>query len=423
MNSIVILLFVLKYITQFSLSFLNVSYIKKKVEQVPEAFSSLVTLADHQKAAAYAKAKTTFSWPFMLVEIAVSSFWLFGGGLEKLDLYLRSCPSFAGLNQVYLGLIFFSVFSLINMLIDLPESILSTFVLEEKFGFNRTNVKTFFLDMIKQLLLGMILGLPALFGLLTIMEHLGEYWWIYAFLFFVFFQLLIFFIYPIWIAPLFNKFNPLEEGELKNQVVHLLKKIKFDFQGLFVMNASMRSSHGNAYFTGFGKNKRIVFFDTLLKSLSNNEVLAVLAHELGHYKLKHILKSMILAFVFLGFGMYFINFCLRSSWFYSSFSITNPSNYMALILFSLTIPYFTFFLTPIQSFFSRRNEYQADEFSTQYTNGEDLISGLLKMYKDNASFLTPHPLFVKFYHSHPSALERIGFIKSKKPYVPVGDLK
>lgn len=415
MLQLFIVFFILKYLIMFFLSILNVTYITKHADSVPADFASKISIEDHRKAASYAKTKAFFAWPFWLVDIALSCFWLLNGGLEGLDASIRSWEFFNTLNPQYkdvvMGLSYFGIFGAIHMLLDLPESLLSTFYVESKFGFNRTTPKTFFLDFIKQLILSLVLGVPLLASILTIMQYLGDMWWIYAIIFFISFQILLLFIFPTWIAPLFNTFTPLEDGEMKEKIVQLLKRIEFPFKELFVMDASMRSAHGNAYFTGFGKNKRIVFFDTLLKSLTPDEVVSVLAHELGHFKLKHILKSMILSFTFISIGIYFISILLKAPWFYSTFGIQNPSHYMALILFSMVIPYFSFFMAPLMAYFSRRNEYQADTYACENANGFDLINGLIKMYKDNASTLTPHPLFVRFYHSHPAALDRIAFIR------------
>lgn len=387
----------------------NVNYIMQHKNQVPVEFQSKINLEDHQKAADYSVTRAVFGRFNFLIDICIMVFWLFSGALNQIDLFLRSF----NYNETVTGLLFFLLFGLISFVIDLPARLYSTFVIEEKFGFNKTTPKIFIQDTLKQFIVGIVIGGILLSALLTIIQFLGEFWWIWGWGFFMGFQFLLIWAYPKFIAPLFNKFSELDDKNLTDRIRALLKKIQLEFKDFYVMNASMRSSHGNAYFTGFGKNRRIVFFDTLLSTLDEEEVEAVLAHELGHLKHKHIFKSIVISTIFFLIGFAILGYLYNSLEFYSSFKVINKSSYMALILFSFITPVYTFLITPIQSWFSRKNEYEADEFATKYSNGESLIQALLKMYKDNSSTLTPSPLYSKFYFSHPPASERVAFIKSK----------
>jgi STE24 endopeptidase len=301
----------------------------------------------------------------------------------------------------------------ISSLIDLPSSLYSTFVLEERFGFNKTTLKTFVVDMLKGTALGLVIGVPLILFVLWLMESAGSAWWIYAWVGLTAFSLLMTWAYPKFIAPLFNKFQPLEEGEVANRINALLERTGFNSKGVFVMDGSKRSAHGNAYFTGFGKNKRIVFFDTLLKHLTPTQIEAVLAHELGHFKRKHIVKGMVLStlMTLVGFGV--LAWLMQKPWFYSSLGVSEPSTYMALILFMIVSPVFTFFITPLMARFSRKHEFEADEFAAQQSSATELIAALVGLYKENASTLTPDPLHSAFYDSHPPAAIRIAHLQKQ----------
>ncbi|MBP9682296.1 MAG: M48 family metallopeptidase [Bacteriovorax sp.] len=385
----------------------NLDHILKNRGMVPPKFASQISLEDHQKAADYSIHKIKVNQFFHLFDLIIFLIWTLGGGLEALNhvslTYSRS--------EIEAGLIFFGLLGIISMLLSLPHSLYFTFVIEEKYGFNKTTWKTFITDRLKGLLLATFLGAPIAYALLWIMAKLGNNWWLYCFLFLSTIQLLLVFIYPTFIAPLFNTFSPLEEGEVKDKILNLLDRCGLKSSGLFVMDASKRSGHGNAYFTGLGKNKRIVFFDTLMTTLDPEEVEAVLAHELGHMKKKHILKGMVK-----GFAMSFIGFAILGQLknnliFFEGHGVHSPSNHMALVLFSMVMGVYTFFLTPISAYFSRKYEYEADEFASQNSKASKLISALVKMYKDNASSLTPDPLYSKFYFSHPPALERVSHLE------------
>ncbi len=394
-------------IIEFWLDFKNRKNIITNKNQVPEKFQDKITLEEHQKAADYTVAKINTSLIFKLVSLMIFFFWTLGGGLNIIDNFVRS---FA-LSDLSTGLLFFAVFGVISLLLNLPQSLYSTFVIEERFGFNKMTPALFIKDMLKGLLLGIIIGAPLLAGLLWIMNALGTYWWIYAWLLLTGFQLTMLWVYPTVIAPLFNKFSPMEEGEVKEKVLALLDRTGFSSNGLFVMNASIRSSHGNAYFTGFGKNKRIVFFDTLIKTLEADEVEAVLAHELGHYKKKHVFKMIIKSFIFSFIGLGILGFLYKFQPFYNGHGVENISTYMALILFSMVSGQYTFLMTPISSYLSRKHEFEADEFAAKYAKASKLISALVKLYKDNANTLTPDETYSAFYHSHPPALTRVSFLE------------
>jgi STE24 endopeptidase len=385
----------------------NLDHIVKNRDTVPSKFASQISLADHQKAADYSAHKIKVSQYFHLFDLIIFLVLTLGGGLEILN---RISMTF-GKSELITGLIFFGLLGFISSLLALPQSLYMTFVIEEKYGFNKTTWKTLVSDMAKGAVLAIVLGGPIAYAVLWIMGQLGTHWWLYAFFFLTAVQLLLVFIYPTFIAPIFNKFSPLEEGAVKEKIINLLARCGFKSSGLFVMDASKRSGHGNAYFTGFGKNKRIVFFDTLLSTLDAEEVEAVLAHELGHMKKKHITKGMIKGFIlsFLGFAL--LGYLKNNLMFFQGHGVLTPSSYMALTLFSMIAGIYTFFLTPVSAYFSRQYEYEADEFASQNAKADKLISALVKMYKDNASSLTPDPIYSKFYFSHPPALERVSYLE------------
>lgn len=398
----------LKTIIEAWLESKNKNHIFMNRDEVPEKFKEKITLEEHQKAADYSLEKIKVGKVFRLFNLFILLGWTVGHGLEWLDLQVSELS----LDAIPHGIVFFACFGLISTLLDLPQSIYSTFVLEEKFGFNKTTPKLFIIDMIKGLVLGALIAMPLLAAILWIMDKMGANWWIYAWVFFTTVQFALLWAYPRFIAPLFNKFSPLEEGEVKNKVLGLLDRTGFTSNGLFVMNASLRSSHGNAYFTGFGKNKRIVFFDTLINSLEPSEVEAVLAHELGHFKKKHITKQLIRSTFTTLIGLFILSKLMYWPEFFLGHGTATAGTHMALVLFSMVAGIYTFFLTPIFSFISRKYEFEADEFASQHANANDLISALVKLYKDNASTLTPDPTYSAYYHSHPPALIRVNHLES-----------
>ena len=370
---------------------------------VPVQFADVITLDAHQRAADYTASKTRFAMIDLLTGVVVTLAFTFGGGLQALH-DLTAAWLEPGIVR---GLALIAAFGLISMLIDIPFSLYRTFVIEERYGFNKVTVKLFWIDFIKGLVLGAALGLPLLATVLWLMERMGEWWWFYAWLTWMAFNILMLAVYPTWIAPLFNKFSPLTDAAMEERVERLLDRCGFKVKGLLVMDGSRRSSHGNAYFTGFGKTKRIVFFDTLLARLEPQEVEAVLAHELGHFKLKHVIKRIAGIFaISLGF-LWLLGWVLDKPWFYEGIGVSTPSTAMALLLFSIVVPVFTFLFQPLGSMVSRKHEFEADAFAAQYTPASDLIAALVKLYKDNASTLTPDPLHSAVYDSHPPATTRI----------------
>jgi len=397
----------LKEIIESFLEYRNKKNVLENRDRVPEKFIKTVTLEEHQKAAAYTVAKINIGQIFKLIDFFILLGWTLEGGLNQLDMFVRSL----GIPSLWMGAVFILLFGLISYLLHLPQSLYTTFILEENFGFNKTTPKIFVIDTLKGFALGLLIGGPLILSILWVMNKYKDNWWFIAWALLTGFQLLMVWAYPVLIAPLFNKFSNLEDGEVKNKVLELLKRTGFKSKGLFVMNASMRSSHGNAYFTGFGKNKRIVFFDTLIKTLEPDEVESVLAHELGHYQKKHILKSIIKSILISLIGFFILKNIYNWEPFYLGHGARIPSDYMALLLFSLVSGIYTFFLTPINSWFSRKNEFEADEFAAQNANASKLISALVKLYKDNASTLTPDPLYSSYYYSHPPALERVKFLE------------
>ena len=335
--------------------------------------------------------------------------WTLGGGLEWMDRTWQS----VGLGNLSTGVaVIVSTFFIISLL-DIPFSLYSTFVIEEKFGFNKSTLSVFVSDFSKQTVLTFVLGIPLAYLVLWLMESSGSLWWLYVWMVWTGFTLFLMWVYPAWIAPLFNKFNPLDNNELVQRINGLLKRCGFSSNGIFVMDGSRRSGHGNAYFTGLGRQKRIVFFDTLLDSLSGDEIEAVLAHELGHFKYRHVIKRIVtMAAVSLA-ALALLGWLMQQTWFYTGLGISSPSTHMALLLFLLVIPIFSFFLHPVSSFLMRKHEFEADSYAARQTSALHLIQALVKLYSENASTLTPDPLFSAFHDSHPPAPVRIAFLSSK----------
>ncbi len=389
------------------LSTRHIRYVAQHRAAVPEQFAQKIPLAAHQKAADYTIAKTQLKLVLLVVNAAVLIGFTLLGGLQWLSINLIS---FTGPGMLYqIGLI--AAVAIISEIIDLPLDYYKQFRLEEKFGFNKMTPSLFFSDMIKHTLIGALIGLPLLWVTLTVMEQTGSLWWLYAWLIWCGFQILMLGLYQNLIAPLFNKFTPLADESLKSRIEGLMQRVGFASKGLFVMDGSRRSAHGNAYFSGFGSAKRIVFFDTLLSRLAPNEIEAVLAHELGHFKLNHVIKRIAIMFIIsLGF-LALLGYLKNQTWFYLGLGVLpmmDASNdAMALILFMFALPVFTFLFSPLLSLTSRKNEFEADAFAAKHSNSQDLVSALVKLYEDNASTLTPDPLHSAFYDSHPPASARI----------------
>lgn len=381
--------------------------VAKSFDAVPAEFSEKISLKQHQKAAEYTQAKLLVNHFEIIFSTIVLLVWTLGGGLNWLDGAWQAL----GYDALNSGVFFIISLMMIASLIDLPFSLYRTFVLEQKFGFNKTNIKTFVGDLFKEFILMLIIGLPLIYAVLWLMSFMGEFWWAYVWLVLTGFSLLMFWLYPSYIAPIFNKFKPLDNLELKAKIDNLLTRTGFKSDGVFVMDGSKRSSHGNAYFTGIGKNKRIVFFDTLLEGMEDQEVEAILAHELGHFHHKHIRKHMITSFVISLLGLALLGYLINQAWFFNGLGVETMSNHTALILFTLTMPVFSFFIAPISNALSRKHEFEADAFAAEHTNADDLVSSLVKLYRDNASTLTPDKLYSAFHDSHPSASIRIAELK------------
>lgn len=382
----------------------HISYVQSKRAAVPEAFSNTISLDAHQKAADYTAAKGKLA---LLETIALSILLLVltvGGGLQWIDSVWRE---FLPNHEILRGALVIFTGLAASSLVELPFDYYHTFNIDEAFGFNKMTPAMYFTDTIKHTLVGLALGTPILFAALWLMRGAGEYWWFYLWVVWSVFNILMLAIYPTLIAPLFNKFTPLEDMDLKARIESLLKKCGFKSQGLFVMDGSTRSGHGNAYFTGFGNSKRVVFFDTLLDKLNGDEIEAVLAHELGHFKHNHVVKRIIMVFALSLLGLAVLGWLTKQSWFYAGLGVTEPSNYIALILFLLVSPVFMFILKPIMASYSRKNEFEADDYAAKNSNASHLIEALVKLYRDNASTLTPDPLHSAFYDSHPPASMRI----------------
>lgn len=396
-------------LTKLWLAQRQLRYIGAHRDAVPAAFREKVDLASHQKAADYTSAKTRLSVLSIVFEAALLLAFTLGGGIQLLSDW--SLATFD--NTLLQGMSIIVAALLISSILETPFGLYSTFVIEARFGFNKMTLGLYLLDALKGLLLGAVLGLPLLLGVLWLMEKMGAYWWMYVWGVWVCFNLLLLFIYPSFIAPLFNKFQPMQDEATKARIAALLKRCGFTSSGLFVMDGSKRSSHGNAYFTGFGKTKRIVFFDTLLQRLTPAEMDAVLAHELGHFKHRHVMKRIAVTFAVSLAFLWLLAQLMQAPWFYQGLGVSGQSTALALLLFFMTLPIFSFLLQPLSSYYSRKHEFEADTYAAAQTDANDLGSALVKLYQDNAKTLTPDPLYATFYESHPPALERIAHLSEK----------
>lgn len=382
----------------------QIAHVQAKRGQVPEAFAKKISLDAHQKAADYSTAKTSLA----LKEIGVNALLLLaftlGGGLQWLDTTWANLLPDQGILR---GACVIASALLISAVVDIPFEYYLTFTIDEKFGFNKMSRQIFWQDLVKHTLVAVALGAPILFAALWLMHSAGQYWWLYLWLVWSIFNLLVLAIYPTFIAPLFNKFTPMTDDTLKMRIEALLQKCGFKSQGLFVMDGSTRSGHGNAYFTGFGNSKRVVFFDTLLERLDTDEIEAVLAHELGHFKHNHVIKRIILMFVISFLSLALLGWLAEQAWFYQGLGVAEKSSHMALLLFMLVSPLFLFILRPLLASYSRKNEFEADDYAARHASAQHLVHALVKLYRDNASTLTPDPIHSRFYDSHPPASVRI----------------
>jgi STE24 endopeptidase len=403
-------------LTRFWLAGRQMRHVAAHRAAVPSVFADNVTLQAHQKAADYTLAKARFGLLGMAFGAAVLVAWTLLGGLDALNTLLRDAlaPRWGGMAyQIAL----LAAFALIGGLLELPFELYGTFHIEQRFGFNKSTWRLYFSDTLKGVLVGAVVGLPIAALILWIMGAAGAMWWFWAWIAWMGFNVLILVLYPTVIAPLFNKFQPLADESLKARVQALMARCGFAAKGLFVMDGSKRSAHGNAYFTGFGAAKRVVFFDTLLDKLTPAEVEAVLAHELGHFKHKHVLKRILAMFAISLAGFALLGWLSTQVWFYTAFgvrpSLAVPNDALALLLFLMVVPVFGFFVSPLFARLSRKHEFEADAYACAQADGRDLAAALLKLHEDNAATLTPDPLYVRFYYSHPPAGERLAALSQR----------
>ncbi len=400
---------VVSYGIQFWLSLRQKSHVIAHRDQVPRAFSDRVSLAAHQKAADYTIEKSKLGDIDAGVGMLFLLLLTLGGGISLVfDFW-----STFGLSALMADLFAVASIFLLMTVVEIPFSLYQTFVIEEKYGFNKNTIAQFAKDQLISVALTLGIGLPILALILWVMDSIGELWWLYAWAIIMSFSLLMSWLFPTVIAPLFNKFTPMQDGSLKDRIQSLLQRCGFNSQGIFIMDGSRRSGHGNAYFTGLGNNKRIVFFDTLVNSLDEEELEAVLAHELGHFKCKHVIKMLVASSIMTLISFAVLGWLITQAWFFDGLGVATHSNAAALLLFMLVSPVFTIFMQPISSYFQRKFEFEADEFATRHAQGRKMISGLVKLYEENASTLTPDPLYSAFHYSHPPAAIRIAHIEEK----------
>ena len=408
---------VLGLLLKFWLATRQIRHVARHRGAVPAAFASRITLEAHQKAADYTVAKARFGMLELAWGAALILAWTLLGGLSWLNQALLQWLQPGLAQQVAL----LAAFTAIGTVIDLPFTLYQTFVMEQRFGFNKITPKLWLQDMLKSLLLGVLLGLPLATLVVWMMGATGTYWWLWTWGAWMGLNLLALLLYPTLIAPWFNKFKPLDNPELKDRVTQLMARCGFTSKGFFVMDGSKRSAHANAYFTGFGASKRVVFYDTLLAQLSPGEVDAVLAHELGHFKHRHIIKRIVSMFALSLLGFVLLGFLGNQAWFYTGLGVIpnlrGANDALALLLFTMVMPLFSTFIAPLFAQLSRKHEFEADAYAVAQTSGTDLSSALLKLYKDNASTLTPDPVYVKFYYSHPPASERLGRMQEGAAHV------
>jgi len=399
----------LSFSIQFWLAKRQAGYVADHRAAVPEAFKDRVSLEAHQKAADYTIEKGKLGNIDSIISVIVLLGLTLGGGINRaFEFWSATVPS-----PLIAGVAATATVFLLMTLIDIPTSLYQTFVIEEKYGFNKSTIQQFFKDHVMQLALGAAIGLPILALILWVMDSVGSLWWFWAWMIILSFSLLMSWLFPTVIAPLFNKFTPMEEGSLKERIQGLLVRCGFNSQGIFIMDGSKRSGHGNAYFTGLGNNKRIVFFDTLVKSLDEEELEAVLAHELGHFKCKHVIKMLIASSIMSLISLAILGWLINQPWFFTGLGVQQSSNASALLLFMLVSPVFTLFMTPISAYVQRTFEFEADDFAASNAKAAKMISGLVKLYEENASTLTPDPLYSAFHYSHPPAAIRIAHLESK----------
>lgn len=417
--SLFLTFFLLEFLSEFVLNEMNLSYAcKQGVEgNLPRLFLGKMSAEDVRKSIDYTLAKGQLQRWAGVYGGLVTLFVLFGGVLPHLDRLSRSLGSHFLPGTQATGILFCFSVALTFSVLSLPEGLYATFVLEERFGFNKTTLRLYAVDKLKGLLVSLIIGIPFLFGVFYLMEESSPYWWLWAFLFILAFQILVVILYPTLIAPLFNKFEPLKEGELRDRILALAGKTGFKTSGIYTMDGSRRSTHSNAYFTGLGKAKRIVLFDTLVEQMTAEQGLAVLAHEIGHYKMKHIRKMLVIQGIFLFVGLYILSFLVGYEPLFQAFGLA-PSSHAALVLFSFISGPVTFYLHPLMNFLSRRHEYEADRFAVRtLRDRQPMEEALLSLTVKNLSNLTPHPWYSAYHYSHPTPAERISAIRDESASV------
>jgi len=387
----------------------QIRHVAKHRGQVPSPFADRISLDAHQRAADYTLSKARLGRYELIYGALILLGFTLGGGLEWLDQFWRGWE----LTPLLTGTAFILSVILVSSLLELPFGYYRTFHIEQRFGFNRTTPKLFIQDLMKQGLLLLLIGIPLAMLVVWLMQSAGKWWWLYVWGVWSAFTLLMLWAYPAVIAPLFNKFTPLEDTDLRRRIDELLQRCGFTSNGIFVMDGSRRSSHGNAYFSGLGTNKRIVFFDTLLEGLTGDEIEAVLAHELGHFRRKHIRKRLILMMLMSLAGLALLGWLIQQPWFFNGLGMSEPSVHAALVLFLLVMPVFSFFIQPLMALSMRKHEFEADDFAAEHADADKLIAALVKLYKENASTLTPDPLYSSFHDSHPPAPVRIAHLSSR----------
>ena len=404
LTTIFISLLALTTLTRLWLGRRHIGYVQSHRNHVPAVFDSNISLDAHQKAADYTAAKSKLAMAEAVIQALLLTILTIGGGLQLID---NAWRAWLPAQEIMRGAAVILSAFIVSGLVDLPFEYYRAFVVDQRFGFNKMTPSMFFADLVKHSIVGLALGAPILFAALWLMQGAGDYWWLYLWAVWSVFNLLMLAVYPTFIAPLFNKFSPLADETLKNRIEALLTKCGFKSQGLFIMDGSTRSNHGNAYFTGFGASKRVVFFDTLLERLDTDEIEAVLAHELGHFKHHHVIKRIALMFFVSFLGLALLGWLKQQTWFYTGLGVAQTSDYMALLLFILVSPVFLYLLRPFMASYSRKNEFEADEYAAQNADAGHLVEALVKLYRDNASTLTPDPIHSAFYDSHPPASIRI----------------
>lgn len=403
----------LSVVIQLWLSMRQIKHVSSHRDHVPNAFADKLAIDDHQKAADYTQTKARFDAVELIYASLLLLGWTLGGGLELLDQLMRATGESLGLGATGAGVIFMISAFLLMSLPDIPFSAWKTFVIEERYGFNKSTARIFVIDLIKGAILAIVISLPLAWVVLWLMQNSGTLWWLYVWLVWTGFIVFMQWAYPAWIAPLFNKFTPLDDQALAQRINKLMTRCGFSSNGILVMDGSRRSGHGNAYFTGFGANKRIVFFDTLLETLTGEEVEAVLAHELGHFKHKHVTKRMLTMTGISLLALALLGWLMQQNWFFTGLGMTLPSTHAALVLFFIAMPVFSFYLHPLSSLVSRKQEFQADDYAATQSSAPDLINALVKLYRENSSTLTPDPLYSAFHDSHPPAPIRVAHLSSR----------